>query len=447
MIAERFPDWNVQSPGWERELAPAPGSPAWERQHARALPKADRGGDVSGRRTECGLTPLDESEAVLDRRLQTVRLGDVVARPIDWLWKGRIARGRLCLLAGDPGVGKSMLTHALAAAVSTGAALPGDSDRTPADVVILSAEDSPEDTIRPRCESMGADLRRIRVVTAVERFGSEKFFSLADDLDALEPELEGVALVIVDPIDAYVGMGTDTHRAAAIRSLLGPLAAMAQRANVAVVVVQHLTKGTRERAIYRPQGSIGYIAAARTALLVAPDPDRPASPVRMVALLKTNLGPLVPTLAFSLDGGHFEWVPCDGDKTAEQLLAVSADADDGGALTEAERVLRMILADGPVPVRDVRRQAEEAGVSEATLRRARRGLGVEAQKRGFGAGASWVLSLPPEGVAEPLSGEIQLRSDTPPNLKDAHVGHSERLNVFGPGRTAAAQPGQHELEL
>ena len=221
--------------------------------------------------------------------IESVRLADVESQPIRWLWQDRVARGRLCLLAGDPGVGKSLLTCAIAAAVSTGAALPGDISRPGADVLVLSAEDSPEDTIRPRCEAMGGDLRRIRVVTAVQRDGREGFFSLGSDLAALEQELERVALLVVDPIDAYVGTGIDSHRAAAIRSLLGPLASMADRTAVAVLAVQHLTKGGRDRAIYRPQGSIGYIAAARTALLVAADPDDPGGPERHVAGLKSNL--------------------------------------------------------------------------------------------------------------------------------------------------------------
>lgn len=322
----------------------------------------------------------------------SVRLSDVKSRPIDWVWKDRIARGRLCLLAGDPGVGKSMFTCAVSAAVSTGSALPGDAPRPSADVLILSAEDSAEDTIRPRCEAMGADLSRIRVVTAVRREGKEGFFSLASDMDALERELEEVSLLIVDPIDAYVGTGVDSHRAAAIRSLLGPLAAAAERTGVAVVVVQHLTKGARDRAIYRPQGSIGYIAAARTALLVAADPDNRTSGVRHVALLKSNIGPQATTVAFSLEDGHFGWVPCESAKTAEQLLAVAASDDDQGALAAAEEFLRDLLAIGPVAAKEVHRQARDAGVAERTLIRAKGRLGVRSVKAGPRDGWEWRLS-------------------------------------------------------
>ena len=116
--------------------------------------------------------------------VESVRLADVESRPIEWVWRDRVARGRLCLLAGDPGVGKSMMTCALAAAISIGSPLPGDAARLPADVLILSAEDSAEDTIRPRCEAMGADLDRIGVVIGVRREGKEGFFSLASDLGA-----------------------------------------------------------------------------------------------------------------------------------------------------------------------------------------------------------------------------------------------------------------------
>ncbi|MHB8312383.1 MAG: AAA family ATPase [Candidatus Dormibacteria bacterium] len=403
--------------------------------------------------------PADRVQAIADAAIaatveaewpttvvDSVRLADVESRPIEWVWLDRVARGRLCLLAGDPGVGKSMLTCALAAAISTGSALPGDVARPPADVLILSAEDSAEDTIRPRCEAMGADLCRIRVVTAVRREGKEGFFSLASDLEALERELEGVSLLIVDPIDAYVGTGIDSHRAAAIRSLLGPLAAMAERAGVAVVVVQHLTKGGRDRAIYRPQGSIGYIAAARTALLVAADPDDPTSSVRQVALLKSNVGPQAATVAFSLEGGRFGWVPCEGGKTAEQLLAVAATGEEQSALAEAEEWLRDALSEGPpVAAKDIQRQGRDAGFSDRTVRRAKVSLGVRSGKTGARGGWAWSLSQGGQGSR----GEDPAQSQGGQGGHAQHTGHVGHLGkgaetpeaTAGPQREPAPAPG------
>jgi len=340
--------------------------------------------------------------------LETVRLADVESRAIEWMWPDRIAFGRLCLLCGDPGVGKSMLTCALAAAVTTGAVLPGGVRQAPANVVILSAEDSPEDTIRPRIESMGGDLERVRVVTGVRRDGEPGgYFSLADDLAALERELERepAALLIVDPLDAYVGTAIDTHRSAAIRSLLGPLAAMAERTGVAVIAVQHLSKGSRDRPIYRPQGSIAYLAAARTALLVATDPERPDSPTRHVVGLKSNLGPPPAPLRFSVEGGAFGWLAGESAITAEALLAGPANESDRSALTEAEDVLRQILADGPRLAGDALREGVAAGISERTMQRARQLLGVVTRKRGL-TGWEWTLPLSPE-VKMPEGATVQ----------------------------------------
>jgi putative DNA primase/helicase len=330
--------------------------------------------------------------------LETVRLADVESRPISWLWRDRISFGRLCLLCGDPGVGKSMLTCAISAAVSTRAALPGDGPQVAADVVILSAEDSPEDTIRPRIESMGGDLERVRVVTGVRRDGQPGgYFSLADDLEALERELvqHPAALLIVDPLDAYVGTVIDTHRSAAIRSLLGPLAAMAERTGVAVIAVQHLSKGSRDRPIYRPQGSIAYLAAARTALLVATDPEQPESPTRHVVGLKSNLGPPPVALRFSVEGGTFGWLAGESAATAEALLAGPATEGDRSALAEAEDVLRDLLSSGPRLAGDVIREGAAAGVAERTMKRARQVLGVVTRKRGL-VGWEWTLPTSPE---------------------------------------------------
>ncbi len=401
--------------------------------------------------------PADRLDAIAQRAIaeaveaeypstevEVVRLADVESRAVTWLWHHRIARGRLCLLAGDPGVGKSFLTCALATAVSRGSALPGDVAREPADVLLLSAEDSAEDTIRPRCEAMGADLARVRVVQAVRRNGKAGFFSLADDLEALERELDQhpAALLVVDPVDAYVGLATDTHRAAAIRSLLGPLAAVADRTEAAVVAVQHLTKGGRDRAIYRPQGSIGYVAAARTALLVAADPDDPTSPVRHVAGLKSNLGPLADGIAFTLEGGRFGWLPDRDGRTADQLLTVAAAGEDGGALAEAQEVLREVLADGAVAAKRAAAEVMEAvGCSLRTVKSAKAALGVVSVKGGMGSGWSW--SLPKGANDGHAEGQFEVKRAKGASEISLHPLHASEPSKGPPAEPDGVADGSH----
>lgn len=195
------------------------------------------------------------------------------------MWQGRIALGKLTLLAGDPGLGKSLLTIALAAHVTC--STPWPVDRTPCPggkVLLLSAEDDVEDTIRPRLDAAGADPSRVYALEAVFDVNGEgtrrrRMLNLARDIECLDEVLSsgGFRLVIVDPVSAYLG-GVDTHRNADIRVVLAPLAELAARHKVAMVCVSHLTKGAGTSAIYRATGSIAFVAAARAAYVVTRDP-------------------------------------------------------------------------------------------------------------------------------------------------------------------------------
>ncbi len=223
-----------------------------------------------------------------------VRLADVEREEVQWRWQHRIPTGKLTLVEGDPDTGKTFMTMALATAATRGTPLPGDYGRFDAfDVLILTAEDGLGDTIRPRLEDMGADLNRVHALTSIRDFdGTEHFPNLKEDLLMLESALAGgnFGMIIIDPINAYLG-GVDGNRDTDIRSVLGPLAAIAERYNVAVVAVRHLTKGGRDKAIYRGLGGIGYTAAARSVLLVGKNPNHPTE--RVVVCIKHNLAPRV----------------------------------------------------------------------------------------------------------------------------------------------------------
>jgi len=346
------------------------------------------------------LAPIDGAPVV-------VRLSDVRPEPVAWLWPGRFALGKLTLIAGDPGLGKSFLTLDMAARVSTGAPWP---DRlaehtAPGGVVLLSAEDAIADTIRPRLDAAGADVRRIAALEAVRAVSDDgreaaRSFDLSRDLPALESAIrsvEGCRLVVIDPVTAYLG-GVDSHKNADIRGLLAPLGALAERHRVAVVAVTHLNKSGGGPAIYRAMGSLAFAAAARAAWTVAKDKDDPKR--RLMLPIKNNIAPDGGGLAYRIeprganDHPVVVWEPDAVSVSADDALA--GDRDDAGGRTERDDAadwLRAILADGPRPAREVEREADEAGISRATLRRAKAAIGVQSRKPDFDGSWKWTLPI------------------------------------------------------
>lgn len=334
---------------------------------------------------------------------------DVEPQPIDWLWPQRLAIGKLSMIAGQPGLGKSQLTAFLAAVVSTGGNWPcaeGAAER--GDVLMLSAEDDLADTIRPRLEAAGADLDRVHVIEAAmtDDGRGQRGFSLAADLDKLADFLArngNVRLVTVDPITAYLG-GVDTHRTSDVRASLAPLQALAQKYRVAVVAISHLNKGGTTGAMNRVTGSLAFVAAARAAFIVAREPE---SDRRLFLPAKNNLGNDSTGCAFKVeqrDLGHGIVAPMivwDRERvtvTADEALAASEATEDRSSKSEAMAFLRDMLADKPLSARDVKRMAAEAGISDKALRTARETIGIKPVKAGFGTTGGWVWELPAEAA-------------------------------------------------
>jgi putative DNA primase/helicase len=334
-----------------------------------------------------------------------VRLADVVAAPVQWLWEGRIAVGKTTMLAGDPGLGKSFLTLDMAARISTGMPWP-DCPTLPnpaGGVVLLNCEDDLADTIRPRLDRMGADCTRITALAGVRTISGEtgqmveRAFSLDRDVPRLEAAIRatpGCRLVIIDPITAYLG-DADSHKNAEVRALLAPLGDLAARCGVAVVCVSHLNKGGGGAAIYRTMGSLAFVAAARAAWAVVKDRDDPAGNRRLVLPVKNNLGPDNTGLAYRLIDGAVEWEPDPITMTADDALASSGDGTPGpepARRTHAVAWLRELLADGEMEVEEIRREAGHAGFAWRMLQRAAGELGVCRQRTAFGGPLTWRLA-------------------------------------------------------
>jgi hypothetical protein len=328
-------------------------------------------------------------------------VGDVDREQVRWLWPGRIPLGKVSVLDGDPGTGtgKSTLTLTVAAKVTTGSPFPDGTRPEVGDGILLNAEDDVGDTIRPRLEAAGADLSRCWVLPDVHPEDKPpRPPELPADLFLLEDlvKSKAAALVVIDPLMAFLSGQVDSHRDQDIRRVLASLGYMAARTGAAVVIVRHMNKGAGS-ALYRGSGSIGIVGAARSGLLVALDPDDEDR--RILAMTKSNLAKMPEALAYRLINDEeygVARVVWDGasTRTANDLVRPRVDEDEAPALAEAVRVLKEILSDGPLSAVNIKRMAATAGVAERTLQRARQALGVTTRRQGFGQGAYYVWSMP-----------------------------------------------------
>ena len=333
-----------------------------------------------------------------------VRLSDVQPEPVRWLWPGRIPRGKLTLLVGDPGLGKSLQALDMAARVSTGTLWPDalDVPNPAGGVVLLSAEDDLADTIRPRLDAAGAEVSRIIALEAVVQRNPQTGaamrtpFCLATDLPALESAIEQVGdcrLVVIDPITAYLG-ATDSHKNAELRGLLHPLADLARRHRVAVVAVTHLRKAGGP-AMYRAMGSLAFVAAARAVWAVTKDKDNPRR--RLVLPVKNNLAADVMGMAYTIeaigpcDAPVVAWEPDPVELSADDALAAEQGGTEDG--DDAKGWLREALADGEMPAADVLRQARTNGFTDKATRKAFKAIRGERRRDGFGPGGVWYWRL------------------------------------------------------
>lgn len=359
-----------------------------------------------------------------------VDLATVKPQPLEWLWPGRIPKGKLTLICGDPSLGKSMLTMDLVARCTIGSAwpdIPNSGGRLCRNVILLAAEDDVSDTIRPRLEAAGGNVGRVTVMTGVTRVDIEQIFDvnkgeteirretelaflLSEHLDQLERLIEAkeATIVIVDPLNAYLD-GTDTYKDSEVRSVLQPLVKLAARLGVTVIAVMHLTKKAGGNALYRVSGSMAFIATARAAHLVAA--DQTDSTIRLFLPLKMNLARMQDGLKYQpvdypmvydgvkVDSVRINWLDERADTTADEALA----EDVGKEVDKAMNFLREILAKGPARSKQVDFQAAQRGISSRSVDRAAKKLNVRRRKLTVqeDAGQPWEMSLPTDQDDQP----------------------------------------------
>jgi len=410
-------------------------------------------GKLPDRTNEHAATVSGRSEATILVRSEHPQpvgklLSEVEPERVEWLWPGRLSLGKLAVLDGDPGLGKSAVTLDLAARVSAGLELPDGERCEPAGVVLLSAEDGLADTIRPRLDATGADTGRIVGLSPmVEGSSSGQPISIPRDLNIIERAIGrvGASLVIVDPLMAFLSGGTDSHKDQDVRRVLTPLAALAERTRAAVLIVRHLNKSAGGNALYRGGGSIGIIGAARSGLVIAPDPED--ADRRILAANKHNLSRAAPSLVFRVGtapngAARVVWGGTSS-LSAGDILREPADPEQRSLLSEAEEFLLKELKDGPVAAELVKKDARAAGVSERTLKRAKRVLGVGSDKESDGSW-SWVPpEQEPEGGQSPTAGIL---GTVGPLAKDATLQQGESAHLKEGGQGGQEGQGDHQRE-
>ena len=352
------------------------------------------------------------TQAEIDGRAPEVKLirGDaVVPEAVRWLWDGWMAAGKLHVLAGAPGTGKTTIALAFAATLSAAGRWPDGTQAVAGSVLIWSGEDDAKDVLVPRLRAMEADMSRVFFVDTVSENGQARPFDPATDLTALEQKVNtigGIRFLIVDPIVSAVA--GDSHKNAEVRRALQPLVTLGQRLDCAVLGISHFTKGTTGREpVERVTGSLAFAALARVVLVAAKLPEDRAEheSARMIARAKSNISP--DTGGFGYDLQSDELVEYPGvyasrvlwgsaiDGSARELLAQAEHVNEDGSGQNARDFLLYLLSPGPMRASEVFRDADAHGYSKRQMQRARTALGAKVDKDGMQGGWKWSLPKMP----------------------------------------------------
>jgi len=336
-----------------------------------------------------------------------LRADTIQPEAISWIWDGYIASGKLHVWGGAPGTGKTTLAFSISGTVSRGGRYPDGSLSRRGSVLIWSGEDDPADTIVPRLTAAGADLSKVHILSGMTNGTETRPFDPAQDMAELVRVVHNIGdvrLIVVDPIVSAVQ--GDSHKNAEVRRSLQPLVTLGAETDAAILGITHFSKGSQGRdATERIVGSIAFAALARVVMVAAKRQDTDQGAARVFLRAKSNIGSDQGGFGYDLEQIELERFPgvyasrvvwreaIDGSAT--EILTQAEAPDDGqdGALSEAEEFIREMLADGPVPAKDMQASAREAGVSTTTLKRAKKKMGVVSE-RVPGSTTAWTWALP-----------------------------------------------------
>ncbi len=354
-----------------------------------------------------------------------VSLASITSQELSWLWPDRIPIGAVTVLEGDPGQGKSLVTYDLAARITTGRPLPETSAAIePAGVILLQAEDALDTKVRPILTALRAEIDKVTVYD--KRQFDQKPLLLPDDLSLLEQAAKQIKakLVVIDPLASFLNFSASNEQK--IRHVTAKLHEFAERQQLAVLLVRHLTK-ERKNVLTQGAGSVGLIAVARSALLVAPEPGSKDLHRHVLVSVKSNLAS-APALAYRtvLKDAQLqvEWL---GISPHTALDLATRSQEDPSQVEDAQFFLLQMLAGGPQTSKTVYAKAREAGIAKRTLDRAKKALKVRSWKKGSGKGSYWEWQLAdpmnlPQALKERLAAEVwerALAADDVPAIAEA----------------------------
>ena len=334
--------------------------------------------------------------------VKLVSLDQIQPEDVKWLWRGRIPLGKITILQGDPGLGKSTIALDLASRITTAREMPDGTISDlgePADVLLLSAEDGVADTIRPRLDALGAAQTRITIP------GDHRHFLVPSDAALIQQALQqrNAKLCVIDPLAAFLDGTINSWNNQHVRRALTPLAQVASLTGATILIVDHLNKRSGIAAIQRGSGSIAFCAAARSVLLACKHPQEPE--MFVLASVKNNLSASPPSLSYRTVEAEnkavkLEWLgECPYD--ADELAMTAFEATGGRKLKACEDWLRARLATGSALSKVVEREATEVGFSARTFARARKQLGVISQPSGLQG--EWIISLPARSLSRDIA--------------------------------------------
>ena len=315
--------------------------------------------------------------------VKIIRMSDVELTPVDWLWKPYLPFGKLSVLQGNPGEGKTYFAMHLAAACTNGKLLPNMERMEPFNVIYQTAEDGLGDTVKPRLIEAGADLDRVLVID-----DSDVQLTLSDERIEKAIIENNARLVIIDPIQAYLGADVDMNRANEVRPIFMRLGQVAQRTGCAILLIGHLNKAAGMQSLQRGLGSIDIAAAVRSVMFIGKLKHDPT--MRILTHEKSSLAPPGVSLAFSLgDEGGFRWVG-EYDITADEMLSGIEPQRETKTQQTKDLICTLLAGGKRVYSEDIDKAALERGIPGRTVRDAKRELGdalkskiVEGRKKVF----------------------------------------------------------------